>query len=406
MLQWLGFGFVPLALFALAVLALPGSSQAKFQVLYTFKGGSDGSGPVAGLIMDAAGNLYGTTAAGGGTGCGGAGCGTVFKFAPAGTETVLYSFAGGTDGAYPEAGLIMDGSGNFYGTTSGGGTGGCQGQGCGTVFEVARDGTETVLHAFAGGTGDGSTPVAGLIMDKSGNLYGTTIAGGSGANGTVFKLAPDQTETVLYAFQGGSDGSNPYAGLIMDRSGNLYGTTEYGGTGGIVSAGTVFEVTPDGREKVLWNFCSRNSCDDGEFPLAGLIRDKAGNLYGTTAWGGIEGTAFQLAPDGTLTTLHTFTDHPDGANPYGGLVMDKSGDLYGTTQAGGNTCGNYGSSCGTVFRIAPDGTETVLHAFSKTRGDGILPQAGLIADGTGNLYGTTPALTWYKGGGTIFEIAP
>ena len=305
----------------MAVLAAPGSSHAAFRLLYTFKGGTDGAGPEAGLILDKAGNLYGTTV-GGGTGCSSGGCGTVFRLAPDGSETVLYSFAGGTDGAYPEAGLIRDGSGNFYGTTNGGGNSGCDGEGCGTVFGLAPDGTETVLHVFAGGTSDGSIPVAGLIMDKSRNLYGATVSGGSDANcyyltgcGTVFKLAPDGIETVLYAFEGGSDGGNPYGGLIVDKSGNLFGTTEYGGTGGIVSAGTVFEVTPDGHETVLWNFCSEQSCEDGEFPLAGLIRDKAGNLYGTTAWGGVTGAAFKLAPDGTLATLHTFTDVPDGANP-------------------------------------------------------------------------------------------
>jgi uncharacterized repeat protein (TIGR03803 family) len=414
MLRCLGSKFVLNTLLALAVLVLPDSSHAKFRVLYTFKGGSDGSGPVASLIMDAAGNLYGTTVGGGGTGCDGGGCGTVFRVAPDGAETVLYSFAGGKDGADPEAALIMDGAGNFYGTTSGGGTGGCEGYGCGTVFRLAPDGTETVLHTFCKKSGctDGSTPTAGLIMDKSGNLYGTTAGSGGtgcygGGCGTVFRLAPDGTETVLYAFQGGSDGGNPYAGLITDKSGNLYGTTEYGGTGGIISAGTAFEVTPDGQEKVLWDFCSQQSCDDGEFPVAGLIRDKAGNFYGTTAWGGpVEGNAFKLAPDGTLTTLHGFTDVPDGANPSAGLVMDKTGNLYGTTEAGGKKCGNYGSSCGIVFKIAPDGTETVLHAFSKRKGDGILPQAGLVKDGKGNLYGTTPRLTWHSGGGTIFEITP
>jgi uncharacterized repeat protein (TIGR03803 family) len=409
MLRYLGSKFVRYALLVVTALALPGSSDAKFRVLYTFKGGSDGSGPEAGLIADNAGNLYGTTVGGGAHGYG-----TVFRLAPDGTETVLYSFAGGKDGAYPQAGLIMDGSGNFYGTTYSGGTDGCEGYGCGTVFKLAPGGTETVLHTFCekSGCADGSTPAAGLIMDTSGNLYGTTVTGGSDADcyyltgcGTVFRLAADGTETVLYAFQGGSDGGNPYAGVIIDKSGNLYGTTEYGGTGGIVSAGTVFEVTPDGQEKVLWNFCSLSSCDDGEFPAAGLIRDNAGNLYGTAAWGGIMGTVFKLAPDGTFTKLHGFSDVPDGANPYAGLTMDKAGNLYGTTEAGGKKCGNYGSSCGIVFKIAPDGTETVLHAFNKRKGDGILPAAGLVKNGK-SLYGTTSMIQWRSGGGTIFKITP
>jgi uncharacterized repeat protein (TIGR03803 family) len=261
-----------------------------------------------------------------------------------------------------------------------------------------------VLHAFAGGN-DGSTPTAGLVRDKSGNLYGTTFSGGSQASsGTVYKLARDGTETVLYAFQGGSDGGNPYAGLIMDKAGNLYGTTEYSGSGNCISGcGVVFKVAPGGTETVLHAF----DYSDGSYPVAGVIMDKAGNLYGTTACGGsVEGTAFKLARDGTETVLHNFTDRPDGANPYGSLVMDKSGNLYGTTFQGGEECGNYGSSCGAVFKIAPDGTETVIHAFHKLKGDGILPFAGLITDGKGNLYGTTTALTWQSATGTIFELTP
>lgn len=406
MLRCLDSKFV-LALLTFAAIAVPGSADAKFHVLYTFcskANCSDGSGPEAGLIADQAGNLYGTTVGGGANGFG-----TVFRLAPDGTETVLYSFAAGGDGAYPHARLIMDGSGNFYGTTSGGGAGGCGGSGCGTVFKLAPDGTETVLYVFGGGS-DGGNPNA-VIMDKSGNLYGTTeLGGGTGCYGsgcgTVFRLVPDGTETVLYAFTGGTDGGTPLAGLVMDDSGNLFGTTEYGGSEGIVPAGTIFEVTPKGHEKVLWNFCSLSSCDDGEFPAADLIRDKAGNLYGTAAWGGIIGTAFKLAPDGTFTKLHGFSDVPDGANPYAGLVMDKAGNLYGTTEAGGRTCGNYGSSCGVVFEIAPDGTETVLHAFSRRHGDGILPVAGLLEIGK-HLYGTTPTLQWRSnGGGTVFEITP
>ncbi|MGH6889209.1 MAG: choice-of-anchor tandem repeat GloVer-containing protein [Rhizomicrobium sp.] len=210
----------------------------KEKVLHAFGNGSDGWEPYARLVRDKSGNLYGTTSYGGGTGCFGTGCGTVFKLAPDGTETVLYAFTGGSDGNGPYAGLIEDKNGNLYGTTVQGGGTGCNDGGCGIIFKLAPDGTETVLHAFTGGA-DGLYPFAGLIEDKNGNLYGTASAGGGDGNGTVFKLAPDGTETVLHAFTGGSGGAGPYAGLIKDANGNLYGTTYAGGAYGY---GTVFRV--------------------------------------------------------------------------------------------------------------------------------------------------------------------
>ena len=389
---------------ALALFALPASAHWTYRVLYTFTDGQDGGDPYAGVIMDKEGNLYGTTVYFGDNACsyfGETGCGTVYKIAPDGTETTLHAFTGGSDGANPYGGLVMDKAGNLYGTTSyGGGSGDCYGAGCGTVFRLAPDGTETVLHAFAGGA-DGSTPAAGLIFDRAGNLFGTTVSGGGSSTnceiepagcGTVFRIAPDGTETVLYAFQGGNDGGLPYAGVIGDRAGNLYGTTV---------DNTVYRLAPDGTETVLHLF----DWEDGSEPYGGVIMDAAGNLYGTTAWGGsVEGTAFRLAADDTLTTLHNFTDEPDGANPYGGLVMDGHGNLYGTTNEGGRTCGFFGSTCGIIFRLAPDGTETVLHTFDRKKGDGLSPYAGLIMDKMGNLYGTTYWST-RSGGGTVFEIA-
>jgi uncharacterized repeat protein (TIGR03803 family) len=388
---------------ALAVLA-PSGAEAGYRVLYTFKDGADGGDPYAGLIMDAKGNIYGATVYFGDSSCsyfGETGCGTVFRIAPDGKETTLHTFTGGSDGANPYGGLVMDKAGNLYGTTFyGGGAGGddCYNAGCGTVYRIAPDGSETVLHAFAGGS-DGSTPASALIMDKAGDLYGTTVSGGAAVDceiqpsgcGTVFKITPAGAETVLYAFQGGSDGGLPYAGLIQDKSGNIYGATV---------DDTIFKLAPDGSETVLHLFDGK----DGSEPYGGLIMDAAGDLYGTTAWGGlVEGTAFELSPDGTLTTLHNFTDQPDGALPYGGLAMDKTGDLYGTTNQGGKKCGFYGSTCGIVFKLAPDGSETVLHSFDRRRGDGLSPYAGLIMDKKGNLYGAT---YWSErsGGGTVFEI--
>jgi uncharacterized repeat protein (TIGR03803 family) len=405
---------------AMLMAAAPAGATDKpiLTVLHSFQGGtSDGASPLAGLIADSAGNLYGTTSLGGGAGCSyEQGCGTLFKLAPDGTGfTVLHSFAGGASGAHPQAGLIADSAGNLYGTTLAGGGG------FGTVFRLAPDGTGfTVLRSFSGGTSlggspDGESPRAGLIADSAGYLYGTTErAGGAGpfslgSSGTLFKLAPDGTGfTVLHSFAGGaSDGANPQAGLIADSAGNLYGTTASGGNCGSVCPGTgfgtLFKLAPDGTGyKVLHSFAGGTS--DGANPQAGLIADSAGNLYGTTSSGGGagpysfgSGTLFKLAPDGTgFTVLHSFAGGTsDGANPQAGLIADSAGNLYGTTASGGGTGCLGGAGCGTVFRVAPDGTGyKVLHSFSGGS-DGDSPQASLIADATGNLYGTT-----YKGRGT------
>jgi uncharacterized repeat protein (TIGR03803 family) len=378
---------------ALAMLASLDTAHAgRFRVLYSFAGGSDGAYPEAGLIKDLAGNLYGTTTGGGIS----YGYGTVFELAPDGIETVLYAFTGGSDGNDPYAGLIRDSAGNLYGTTAFGGA-----RHYGTVFELAPDGTETVLHSFTGS--DGADPFAGLIKDKAGNLYGTTEEGGSTSCegygcGTVFELAPDGTETVLHAFTGGNDGDDPIGGLIKDSAGNLYGTTvNGGGTGCGYGCGTVFKLAPDGTETVLYAFTGGS---DGAGPAAGLIKDSAGNLYGTTEGGGGTscnsgygcGTVFEFAPDGTETVLHAFTGGNDGATPFAGLIKDSAGNLYGTTFLGGT----YGG--GVVFKVAADGTETVLHAFTVKNGTN--PFAGLIKDSAGNLYGTT------SGGGNTSCNAP
>ena len=349
-------------------------------VLYSFAGGpTDGMRPAAGLIIDSAGNLYGTTSAGGpNTSTGGPnGDGTVFTVSASGAERVLYSFAGSpTDGQRPEAGLLMDSSGNLYGTTE---TGGASGDG--TVFKVTPTGTESVLYSF-GAVPDGSAPFAGLILDGAGNLYGTTFVGGATNNGTIFKISPTGTETVLYSFKGGtSDGSGPRAGLIMDSAGNLYGTTEFGGMN---NEGTVFKLTPTGVETVLYSF--KGGASDGASPFTGLIMDSNGDLYGTTFAGGVinAGTVFEISASGTETVLHSFTGRPtDGADPSGGLIADSAGNLYGVTGSGG------AYNDGTVFKISATGTETVLYSFKGGATDGSGPVGRLVIDGAGNLYGMT-----------------
>jgi uncharacterized repeat protein (TIGR03803 family) len=384
-------------------------------VLYTFTGGADGGLPVAGLIFDGKGNLYGTTNVGGASGVG-----VVFKVDSKGKETVLYSFTGGADGRYPGPGsLIWDAKGNLYGTTGGGGDmSACHDQGCGVVFKVDSTGKETVLYSFTGGA-DGGSPEAGLIWDVKGNLYGTTSHGGGSSGcrgrgcGTVFKLNKNGEETVLYSFTGGADGADPEAGLIWDVKGNLYGTTV---SGGDMSAchdqgcGVVFKVDSTGKETVLYTFTGGA---DGANLFAGLIWDAKGNLYGTTDLGGDMsacldqgcGVVFKVDSTGKETVLYTFTGGADGREPFAGLIWDAreaEGPLYGTTTDGGEMSGcPYG--CGTVFKVDSTGKETVLYSFTGGADEGY-PQAGLIWDAKGNLYGTT------TGGpsafGTVFKLAP
>jgi uncharacterized repeat protein (TIGR03803 family) len=351
------------------------------------------------LIADSAGNLYGTTSGGGQGTCEFGGCGTVFKVSPDGTESVLYSFLGGNDGAMPDGGLVADRAGNLYGTTlEGGGA-----NNDGTIFKLAADGTETVLYAFQGGS-DGAFPRGGLIADKKGNFYGTTAAGGStncsdGGCGTVYELKSNGQETVLHAFQGGSDGWSPEGNMIVGTAGNLYGTTALGGTnnpnncgGGDLGCGTVFKVTQSGTESIIYDF---QGGSDGWTPEAGLTKDDTGNLYGTTAGGGGAafcefgcGTIFKVAADGTETVLYSFQGGTDGWDPVAGVVREKTGDLYGTTIAGGGAhCSHVADGCGTVFKLAPDGTETVLFAFYNSHGR--QPAAGLLMGKNGLLYGTT-----------------
>jgi uncharacterized repeat protein (TIGR03803 family) len=326
----------------------PGTGAAG--LLHSFVGGdSDGANPYAGLVADSAGNLYGTTQTGGSYLCAipqlcASNFGTVFKINPTtGAETLLYSFRGSgySDGEYPYGGLLLGSSGYFFGTTQKGGTGGY-----GTVFRIkTNNGTETVLHAFAGGSSDGAYPYAGLIQASDGNLYGTTQQGGASGNGTVFKINPTSgAESIVYAFAGGSDGASPYDGLIQATDGNLYGTT---GAGGAASAGTVFKIVPStGVESIVYAFAGGGS--DGANPYAGLVQATDGNLYGTTVSGGSggAGTVFKITPGtGAESIVYAFASG-DGANPYAGLIQATDGKLYGTTLKGG------ANDAGIVFSIS------------------------------------------------------
>jgi uncharacterized repeat protein (TIGR03803 family) len=421
---------------------LPGTANAfaasKEKVLYRFSG-NDGYNPDAGLIFDASGNLYGTTYNGGANNYG-----VVFQLTRTAdgkwTEKVLYNFCSDNscaDGGHPAGALTLDVAGNFYGTAIFGGSGGCW---CGVVFRLSPGASGTwvynVLHSFTGK--DGWEPDGDLIFDTAGNLYGTTAYGGafygSGSNGwgTVFELMPGAggqwTEQVLHSFNNdGKDGTFPY-GVVFDAQGRLYGTTVGGGDTGPAcggeGCGTVFELRPGAHggwtERVVHNF--RTGCS-GSNPGSSLIFDAAGNLYGTTLYGGVAGcgsgagcgTIFKLIPGANgrwgATVLHRFRQH-EGFFP-GNLIFDAAGNLYGMTYYGGpygNGCNGYG--CGVVFRLArcAKGRSrlTTLHAFGKGK-DGSGPWGGLVMDATGNLYGTT-----YAGGsgcdtygcGTVFETTP
>lgn len=395
---------------ALAIILLAGvatrSAQAQTwneAVLYTFTGGADGGFPQTGMALDARGSLYGTTMGGGAFGQG-----TVFQVGGGGTKIVLYSFTGGADGAGPGAGLMWA-QGNLYGTTVWGGA-----SGVGVVFKVNKTGKETVLHSFTGGI-DGACPQGVLMRDAQGNLYGTTSGGGAAGNGTVFKVDTAGEETVLHSFTGTPDGAVSYGGLVLDPQGNLYGTTSGGGAAG---QGTAFKVDTTGNETVLYSFGGTGG--DGANPGPGLVRDAQGNLYGTTSRGGASGwgTVFKVDTTGNETVLYSFiANGMDGLSPYAGVVRDKQGNLFGTTFLGGNIvrCNQKDgyNGCGTVFMLNTTGQETVLYSFTDWQ-DGGNPWAGLVQDKQGNLYGTTyiggdmgehmGTPCWPVGCGTVFKI--
>ena len=420
---------------------LSAASAQKESALYSFCAQTnciDGANPMAGLVFDQKGNVYGTTSSGG-SGIHGQ-LGAVFKLTTEGQYAVLYSFCeqnGCSDGASPHAGLVFDQKGNLYGTTFSGGFTQCGLFGCGVVFKLTPEGKYTVLYHFCtryrnGTCTDGEYPAAGLVFDQKGNLYGTTVSGGTSGQGVVFKLTPRGKETVLYSFcalkssqNDCADGALPYAGLVLDPEGNLYGTTFSGGTNNSNSCygyyeygcGVVFKLTPKGKETVLYSFCPQYpSCTDGASPFAGLVLDQKGNLYGTTWLGGNNnpcatgsegcGVVFKLTPEGKETVLYRFCTQDncvDGSSPLTALVLGAKGDLYGTTQLGGAPGG------GVVFKLTPEGKETVLHGFcwQVNCADGQQPNAGLIFDQKGNLYGTTT----YGGagiyrGGVVFRLAP
>ena len=405
---------------AVAVIPSPAQDKLAFTTLVSFNG-TDGNTPAyMTLIQHNDGNFYGTTAGGGANSndiCDlySPGCGTIFKVTPAGALTALYSFCSlpsCADGAVPLGGLVLGRDGNFWGATAMGANPNCT-RGCGTVFKITLShtpGAMTTLHSFDGS--DGAQPNAPLVQATDGNFYGTAFSGGDYGAGTVFKITPQGALSTVYSFQGSpTDGANPFAALVQDpTNGNFYGTTYFGGANG---AGTVFQITAEGVERVLYSFCSEPNCADGGQPYAGLVLGTDGDFYGTTYFGGIYngvcmygcGTVFKITSSGTLTTLHSFQGYPtEGSNPAAGLVQATDGNFYGTTAYGG---GGANADYGTVFKITPAGSLTTLHSFCITGvcNDGIGPFGGLLQTSFGLLYGATEGGGAYQGG-TIYSLLP
>jgi uncharacterized repeat protein (TIGR03803 family) len=355
-------------------------AQTTFIPLYSFTGGHDGANPVAGLVQASDGNLYGTAYEGGTNGYG-----TIFRVSASGVLTPLYSFTGGNDGARPYTGLVQASDGNLYGTTEAGGT-----NGEGVVFRITTSGTPTPLYSFTGGH-DGANPRGDLVQAGDGNLYGTTEDGGTNFDGTVFRISTNGALKPLYSFTDGHDGAFPEAALLQANDGNLYGTTHEGGTNG---HGAVFRITTNGVLTPLYSFTGTN---DGGDPVAALVQAGDGNLYGTTEIGGTNnyGAIFRITTNGVLTPLYSFTDGYDGAYPEAGLVQANDGNLYGTTYEGGT------NGYGDIFRITTNGALTPLYAFTYSH-DGADPLAGLA--GGGILYGTATG-GGASGDGTVFALA-
>ncbi|MGO9432782.1 MAG: choice-of-anchor tandem repeat GloVer-containing protein [Terracidiphilus sp.] len=396
----------------ITLAAEPVQAQA-YTVIHSFTDQDDGALPYAGVTLDTAGNLYGTTLEGA------AGFGEVFKMSFVNSKwvfTTLHLFGNQHDGEYPFAGVIRDANGAIYGTDSMGGR-----YNWGTVFQLRPPPTipspwnENIIHSFTGGS-DGSIPTSQLVFDESGNLYGTTTGGGTGF-GDVFELTPSNggwTETVLYTFTGRGDGDNPWSNVVLDSASNIYGTTV---NGGALVCGTVFQLTPSGSswvETVLHNF---TGFGDGCHPYAGVILDHAGNLYGTTVdttlSGGV-GTVFELSAGNgqwSYRSLYSFTTVPSGfgsqctdggagTGPTGNLIMDSAGNLYGTTSGDG------AFGWGNVFKLTPSNGEWIYTSLYDFTGgsDGGAPCGAAALDARGNLYGST-----ILGGtnfGVVWEITP
>jgi len=391
---------------AVFTLSLATVTAATTKVIFSF-GQGEGEYADTDLETDSAGNIYGTTVLGGDFGGG-----TVFQLSPTTNgwvHTVLYSFTGGADGGEPYKGVTLDREGNLYGTAVTGGSGGCEG-GCGVVYKLTNSGgiwTHAVIHAFTGGN-DGSGPGARVTVDRSGNVYGMAPTGGAYGLGTIYKIHQVQSGAwnlkIIHAFTGGADGATGSAGRMILRNGHLYGAATSGGTYG---SGVIFELTPRGGEWDFRTIYSFKGQPDGSFPYGALLFDASGNIFGTTYYGGANniGAVYELSrrPAGEWEekVLYSFRDGTNGNSPISNLVFDSAGNLYGTTSEGG-----LGS--GIIFKLSPvsgdQWTETVVHRF-RGPPDGAFAYNGMVVDRFGNFYGAT-----VHGGdnddGSIYKFTP
>jgi uncharacterized repeat protein (TIGR03803 family) len=369
---------------AFMVAALAQAQTVTEVVLHDFNG-TAGNYPNAGVVRDSAGALYGTTVSGGANLQG-----VIYKLDSAGNYEILHTFSGESDGGYPYAGVIRDAAGNLYGTTTYGGIE-PRTSGYGVVYKVTKSGKYSVLHTFRSGN-NGSNPFAGVIRDSAGNLYGTTDVGGKSDRGVVYSISSAGEYAVLYRFQGGKDGENPLAGLVRDAAGNLYGTTLYGGAS---NAGVVYRLDTVGNETVLYSFTGGA---DGGNPVNGVTLDSSGNLYGTTSVGGADnsGVIFKLDTSGNFSLLYSFTGGADGGAPSAGVTQGASGNLYGTTSAGG------ANQAGVVYMVDPSGNYRVVYTFTGGA-DGRYPLDRLTRGPEGVLYGTAQYGGQFSDG-VIFEI--
>jgi uncharacterized repeat protein (TIGR03803 family) len=387
----LGKLFTLVVILACSVILVQSARAQSFNVIHNFTGGTDGANPLNGLMMGAAGYMYGTTSAGGAYNNG-----TVFRIGPTGSLQTIYAFEGGADGSSPQSFLIEDSQGRLYGTTSAGGT-----FGGGTVFRIANN-VKTILHSFGSGS-DGSTPLGGLIFDRSGNLYGTTSAGGAYGNGAVFLLSPRGIvwgETVLYSFGTGTDGTVPYAAVALDSAGDVLGTTSAGGSGGY---GIIFELSKANNwaETIVYNFQNEN---DGGVPYAGLIADGLGNFYGAATEGGSQGggSIFELTPAGSGWNFAPIQSLPGSgiSGTFRNLMLSSSGTIYATTHCDGEY------DAGTVYELVPGGGSwnyTLLYTFTGGT-DGLYSYSNLVMFAN-RLYGTTNQGGVY-GKGVVFAVLP
>jgi uncharacterized repeat protein (TIGR03803 family) len=406
------FGITAFAAVLLALVigvAVPAQAQNTYTVLHSYNGATDGANPTWGLTQGTSGNLFGTASNGGVHGGG-----TSYLVTAAGVVTVLYSFCALPDGSVCldgnllQSGVVQSSEVFFYGVTV---FGGDLTNNAGIVYKISPTGLLTILHDFVGT--DGANPYATMVHGTDGEFYGSTTAGGTNGLGTIYKINDVGIFTSLHSFVG-TDGQFPVTQMIQGLDGNFYGVTEMGGNNG-TNAGTIFEITSGGVFTNLYNFCSLASCADGSKPVGALVQGTDGNFYGTTETGGLRsgGVAYRITPTGTFNVIYNFCSKPgctDGNSPAAGLIEANDGNLYGTTLLGGTSStactAMQQGGCGTIFKLGSGGKLTTLYSFCQqiACADGNSMQGPLLEDTSGIFYGTTTT-GGANGDGVMFSLS-